>query len=130
MEALLQKLWAISLDKDATTLRQESNFLDEGGDSISAMKMSALARQHDVELTVKYVLQHPQLSEMALQANSTSSSSALQNPLSLFDSSRVNGILATAAAICDIPEDAIHDIYPCTPLQIELFVLTMKKPRA
>ena len=122
LETLLKELWASVLGQEATTFRLDTDFFRAGGDSIGAMKLSALARKHDMELTVKSILQHPELSEMALKMKSMSISMVMQAPYSLIHPSEVDSILETAAAMCNVPEAFIQDIYPCTPLQIELFV--------
>jgi aryl carrier-like protein len=129
-ETLLQKLWATALGQGAMPFNQDSNFLDVGGDSISAMKLSALARKHGTELTVGSVLMKPQLSAMALTIKPIRSSPSSQAPFSLLKTSDPDQVRARAAAICGVSLDLIEDIYPCTPLQIELFALTMKQPRA
>ena len=130
MEALLQTLWATALGQVGIVLCPDSNFFDVGGDSITAMKLSNLARKKDLSLTVKTITQHPKLSSMAVNVQHIPTSSDSPTPFSLMEPSQLDQMLAKAAIICGISVKSISDIYPCTPLQVELFALTMKQPQA
>lgn len=130
MEALLQRLWAAVLDLEVLVLCPDCDFFDIGADSIAAMKLSNLARKHDLSLTMKNILQNSKLSSMANSINSLLSSPNSPSSFSLMETSQLGQIIAKAAVICGTSIDSISDIYPCTPLQIALFALTMKNPRA
>jgi aryl carrier-like protein len=128
-EFVLQNLWTRTLGHDML-LHANSDFFDVGGDSITAMKLSNLARRHELNLTMKIIVQYPKLSSMATQINTIRSSSNGPDPFTLLGRSKINEILEEAVAVCGVSRDCIEDIYPCTPLQIELFALTMKQPQA
>lgn len=130
MEALLQRLWATALGHEAMVLCPDCDFFDVGADSIAAIKLSNLARKHDLSLTVKDIIRNPKLSSMAISIHSIRGSSNSPSPFSLLEPSRLDQTLAKAAVICGTSIESISDIYPCTPLQIELFALTMKQPQA
>ncbi|MCJ1350610.1 MAG: hypothetical protein MMC33_000591 [Icmadophila ericetorum] len=130
METLLQKLWAIALSQAAMVLNPDSDFFEAGGDSIVAMKLSNLVRKNDFSLTLEDIIQNPKLSSMANSIHPIRSSSESPNSFSLMEPSQLSQTLAKAAVICGILVESISDIYPCTPLQIELFALTMKQPQA
>lgn len=130
MESRLVGLWITALGDAPTMLNPESEFADVGGDSIAAMKLSNIARKHDLSLTVRNILENSKLSAMALAMTTISNSSATYNTFSLLDASQRDLIRSRVAVICNIPVDSIMDIYPATPLQTEVFVLTMKQPQA
>lgn len=130
MEALLQRLWATALGHEVMVLCPECDFFDVGADSIAAIKLSNLARKHNLSLTMKDIIRKPKLSSMASITHSIRSVSNSPTPFSLLEPSQVDQTLTKAAAICGTSMEFISDIYPCTPLQIELFALTMKQPQA
>ena len=130
MEALLQKLWATVIGQAAMVLCPDSDFFDVGGDSIAAMKLSNLARKYDLSLTVKDIIQFSKLSLMAINTHPIRRLSDSPKPFSMLEPSQLGQTLAKAADICHISVESISDMYPCTPLQIELFALTMKQPQA
>ncbi|KAK2874915.1 NRPS [Arthroderma sp. PD_2] len=94
------------------------------------MKLSNLARKHDLSLTVQDITQHRWICSMALCMRPIRTSWEPMTPFSLIKSYQLSSLLAQAASTCGISTDEIMDIYPCTPLQIELFALTMKQPQA
>ncbi|RJE21944.1 nonribosomal peptide synthase [Aspergillus sclerotialis] len=119
MEVTLQGLWAKVLCLgDCSSIGAESDFIRVGGDSIHAMKLVAAARSHGVSLTVKDVLSNPKLCEMASKAiTGEAKKSSKLAPFALLDAKYVADIKSKAALACEVTEDAIEDIYPCTPLQ-------------
>lgn len=129
-EDLLQELWITALSHVVAGLYRDSDFYDVGGDSIAAMKLSNLARKRDLSLTIKDIVQHPKLSSMATCLHPIQNSSESLKSFSLMEPFQLDQTLAKAAVICGISVESISDIYPCTPLQIELFALTMKQSQA
>lgn len=129
-EAILEELWAASLNQPNLVLHQDSDFFEIGGDSIAVMKLSNLARKSELTLTVRDIMQHSTLSSMAMKADYAHVSSDSPKPFSLVEPSQLEETLAKAAKICGISVESISDVYPCTPLQIELFALTLKQPQA
>ncbi|OQD72296.1 hypothetical protein PENPOL_c001G10609 [Penicillium polonicum] len=119
MECALQGLWAKVLHiADPSAIGAESDFIKVGGDSINAMKLVVAACSNGVSLTVEDVLRNPKLCDMASIASSgkVKKTSKLV-PFELLDAKDVPAIKEKAASACDISEDVIEDIYPCTPLQ-------------
>ncbi|EED19142.1 nonribosomal peptide synthase, putative [Talaromyces stipitatus ATCC 10500] len=130
MQDLLERLWSIALGQVDMVVSLDSDFFHIGGDSVAAMKLSNLARKHDLRLTVKDVIETPDLLSMAGRLQPIEVQSDWPRPFSLVEPSHTNQTLTKAATICDISADSISDIYPCTPLQVELFALTMKQSQA
>ncbi|RAO67756.1 uncharacterized protein BHQ10_003768 [Talaromyces amestolkiae] len=130
MESRLAGLWITALGDPPTMISPESEFADIGGDSIAAMKLSNIARKHDLSLTVRDILENSKLSAMALAMTAIDDSGASYQAFSLLDSSQESELKSRAAMICNVPVDSIMDMYPATPLQTEVFALTMKQPQA
>jgi amino acid adenylation domain-containing protein len=129
-ECFLRSLWVICVDCAAEDLHVDSDFFKIGGDSIAAMKLSSIARKHNVSLTVQSILAAPRLSDMAAAMINTSVKYHSPAPFCMIDSDKRYSVSAKAAAICGISVENIEDIYPCSPLQTELFALTMKQSQA
>lgn len=65
-ERQLQGLWASTLGiKDAATIGLNDNFLQFGGDSISAMRLVRAARDQGMSLTIANIFKQPLLKDMA-----------------------------------------------------------------
>ncbi|KAK0637963.1 Nonribosomal peptide synthetase easA, partial [Lasiodiplodia hormozganensis] len=65
MEQILQSLWARVLDVQVDAVHTDANFIELGGDSLSAMKLAAKARQAGLSLTVADIMRRPRFAEMA-----------------------------------------------------------------
>ncbi|KAL3707268.1 hypothetical protein TMatcc_005245 [Talaromyces marneffei ATCC 18224] len=130
MESRLAGLWITALGDSPAIIGPESEFADAGGDSIAAMKLSNLARKHELSLTVRDILGNSRLSAMALAMTAIDNTGSTYKAFSLLDASQRDVLRSRAARICNIPVGSIMDIYPATPLQTEVFALTMKQPQA
>jgi amino acid adenylation domain-containing protein len=130
LESRLAGLWMMALGDPPTMISPASEFVDAGGDSIAAMKLSNLARKHDLSLTVRDILEKSKLSAMALAMTTIDNSGATYQAFSLLDPSQKDELKSRAAMICNVHVDSVLDIYPATPLQTEVFALTMKQPQA
>lgn len=102
--------------EDELVLHQNCNYFDIGGDSITAMKLSAISSSHDVELTVKSIMQHPELRSMALVAAPISGSLECVEPFSLLPAAQWDETLSAAGTLCGVFQKSIEDVYPCTQL--------------
>ncbi|KAH8821998.1 hypothetical protein F5884DRAFT_828155 [Xylogone sp. PMI_703] len=124
-EKWLQQLWAKIIGIEAEMIYANDNFLRLGGDSITAMRLVASARNQGFQLTVADVFEAPQLEDMAKRIRQGSSQSVKEiRPFSLL-SPNITELEARshAARLCSVPEPQIVDIYPCTPLQEGLLAL-------
>lgn len=129
-ETLLGALWATCLGQQNILLSPDTDFVEVGGDSIAAMKLSNLSRKQDLGLTIADIITYSKLSAMALRISSLQTSSNSPAPFCMINSSNHEKILANAASICGVSVEDVEDIYPSTPLQIELVALTLKQPQA
>ena len=130
----LRKLWASLLATDETSISADDSFFRIGGDSITAMRLVAVAHEQGFSLSVTDIFRHPRLDEMAkvirIPDSGTSSDwdAAETQPFVLLgDPIPVEEIKTRASTICHIETTAIQDIFPCTPLQEGLLALTAKR---
>ncbi|KAF7563750.1 hypothetical protein G7046_g406 [Stylonectria norvegica] len=65
-ETQLQELWGTALKVETTSIGVKDDFFGSGGDSVSAMRLVASARQkYHLTLTVADIFRHPVLSDLA-----------------------------------------------------------------
>ncbi|KAK2882591.1 NRPS [Arthroderma sp. PD_2] len=67
-ERQMQQLVATALNLDPETVWMNSDFFSLGGDSITAMRLTTLARRQGLPLGVKEIFSHPVLSDLAAQS--------------------------------------------------------------
>ncbi|GIZ45626.1 hypothetical protein CKM354_000878400 [Cercospora kikuchii] len=65
MERRIQQLWSQILGIEATSIKSQSSFLRIGGESISAMRLVAAARQAGISFTVADIFRNPRLGQLA-----------------------------------------------------------------
>ena len=140
-ETRLRDLWvsALGVTGDHVDVGPSSHFFRLGGDSVTAMRLAALAADTEpvIRLTVADVFKHPVLRDMSSAADahaadvSSATSVDAPPPFSLMpaDWNAEDG-LSRIATRCDVAVDAIEDAYPCTPLQEGLLALTAREPSA
>lgn len=129
MEVALQGLWAELLRVDSASIGADDSFFSKGGDSIKAMRLTSLARSAGISLIVTDIFKNPVLCEMAKVASSEAQEVVADiQPFALISSEQ--NIIGDAAAVCNIPEYDIEDIYPCTPLQAGLMELATQQQGA
>ena len=127
-EATMQQLWSTVLGLPEADVGMDDNFVTLGGDSITAIKLVALARARGINLSVSSIFQHGTIAGLcgtAPKPSSTADSTAtaprtkLQHPQ-----------LADIALQCGVSEDEIEDIFSCTALQEGMMMLTEKNSTA
>ena len=133
MELQLQSLWESILKLEPGSVRADDNFFQLGGDSIGAMRLVTAARLKGFSISVADIFQKPKLSEFAegslsyFVANDIPQSDPA--PFSLVSlRDPLNNLLEEVASQCQVPTEAIQDLYPCSPLQAGLVALTAKSP--
>ncbi|PYH46508.1 nonribosomal peptide synthase [Aspergillus saccharolyticus JOP 1030-1] len=100
-----------------------------GGDSIAAMKLSAVARSAGLSLTVSKIFRHPTLEGMSKVAEvlSESDSQAIK-PFSLVDVTDISIFMDELSSKWGIERLDIEDAYPATALQEGLMAITQGEP--
>ncbi|RDW58708.1 hypothetical protein BP6252_13184 [Coleophoma cylindrospora] len=136
MERRLKEIWTKDLNLNSKSIKAGDSFFRLGGDSISAMRLVAIARDASIALTVADVFRNPKLSDMALVATDMRSAPEEESqldvgPFMLIDGDkRTDELRKALASECDVDYHSILDAYPCTPLQEGLVALTMRQPEA
>ena len=127
----LRELWASVLRVPADKIRADSSFLRLGGDSISAMRLTALARSRRICLTVPDILQKAKLSEMAKAMTDLLPAADPQDnhisAFSLLKNTTKDAATVSIMSQCSGIEAAqIQDAFPCTGVQKSLLSMTAK----
>lgn len=126
----LREMWAALLPVPIDKIRATSSFLRVGGDSISAMRLAALARTGGFSLSVANILRNPVLSKMAeTMADLRQQDGDLGNmaipAFSLLKTTK-DAALAVLTSQCRVEASQIQDAFPCTGVQKSLLSMTAK----
>lgn len=108
----------------------EINFFSLGGDSVLAVEVSSAARGEGLLLPVSEILRHPKLVDMSRVARAFVSEDDVKiGPFSLVDVD-ASELVAEFTRDWAVKASEIEDVYPCTPLQEGLMVITQSNPSA
>ena len=149
MEQKLQSLWATALALAPDAVGTNDSFFRLGGDSVAAMRLTAVARAQKMPLSVADIFRWPRLVNLAKaieekhgHENNQDNESARKDPapLSLWpelaqtdaqtDDAERAQLLADVAAQCGVTSDLIEDVYPGSPLQAGLMAITAQRSEA
>lgn len=129
-QAELRRLFEVVLSMPEGQIGVEDDFFGRGGNSLSAMKLVALAQRSGYSLTVGDIFTCPRIIDLAARTSivdGVCSGDVL--PFSLVPDLLVQeDIISTLQAQANIARDQIEDMYPCTPMQEGLMALTLKSP--
>ncbi|KAG8408242.1 Nonribosomal peptide synthetase [Metarhizium acridum] len=134
MERALQQIWAQVLNVDVATIGMDDSFLRLGGDSITAMQVSAAARASVAKISITDILQKKTIAKIASAAAHLTTCDELAD-----DSTRVQ--FSTRKEMVKFQQEHclrlgafrvedIEDIYPCTPMQERILQAQEQDPRA
>ncbi|KAL4799310.1 hypothetical protein BDV19DRAFT_385559 [Aspergillus venezuelensis] len=131
VEIKWRQLWSQVLSVAPETLGRDDDFFRIGSDSIGAMKLSSLARREGLEITVADIFKYPRLKDMAAAGRATHITTSTIDPFTLIpDGIPVDVLIEQASIICQVPVEAIVDIYPATPIQAGLLAITSQEAGA
>ncbi|CAG9971726.1 unnamed protein product [Clonostachys byssicola] len=126
-ERRLRDLWASVLDIDGQSISTHDSFFKIGGDSVAAMRLIAAARDQGLAFSVADVFRRPHLKDLAEVISQAPVEIESIVPFSLMGASiDTKNLCARAAAHCQIPDDQVLDVFPCTQLQQGLLAMTAK----
>ena len=130
LEVKLRDLWAHILHIEAENIGRQDQFLQIGGDSISAIQLVAMAQENDIGLSVASIFADSSLSHMASVATvSNTVVSYDSEPFSMLPQGSIEAIFDAVDASPTLPDmQMIEDSYPCTPLQGGLMSLSARQP--
>lgn len=132
-EFAMRDLWAQILNIDPETISRDNSFLHIGGDSISAIHLSSLARKKGIELSTATIFRDSRLSVMAevatpFEVESIGVDQEIK-PFSMFKAENLDSKMNELRTICRLKDgEIIDDVYPCTALQEGLLALGVKHP--
>lgn len=135
-EKTLANLWETVLNLQPGSIGMDAQFFRMGGDSIAAIRLVTTARSKNIMLTVADIFKNATLSEMSENASRSdapdlSDSKSDPQPFELLPTAiPVEQIIANIAQTCNVSQNDIEDIYPCTSLQEGLIALSDKQPGA
>lgn len=129
-EVHLRKLWSKVLNQDESKIGRDDEFFQIGGDSLSAMRLAATARDLGLSLTVTDIFLKRKLSQLALCLSDTfgKTPSALKPFELLGSSNHIQRFFKRSSPLWDIHN--LKNAYPCTPLQEGLISLSNKRQDA
>ncbi|KAJ4144337.1 hypothetical protein LMH87_003225 [Akanthomyces muscarius] len=129
MERVLTCLWAAVLKIDTTNIRPHDSFSAVGGDSSTAIGLSALAYTFGLSLPVSAIMKNQNLADMAGIVGWAEKSHKASQPFGLLPQENVESIKKTLHESCQLLDDRIiEDALPCSPLQEGLMDRTMQHP--
>lgn len=128
-EEVMRRMWASVLRVSETDIGVDDNFVSLGGDSITAIKLVAQAREKGMTLSVASVFQLATISALcaALAPGKELSTTTSAPPVNLSVSPSE---AADIALQCGISPEQIEEVYSCTALQEGMLMLTEKSPTA
>ncbi|RAL15825.1 nonribosomal peptide synthase SidD [Aspergillus homomorphus CBS 101889] len=126
LEQRLRQAWSVVLTQEAESIRAEDNFFALGGDSVKAMRLVSVCRDHGLDLTVANTFGHPTLAAMAEVVQICDTQARTELPPFSMISQDVESACREASAACGVDAAAVEDIYPCTPTQESLFTFSLK----
>lgn len=125
-ERQLQQIWAEAFRTEPSCIGLDDHFFRLGGDSVTAIRLVAVARRAGFSLTVHMLFDHPTIARLAIAVQSsisTTQEKEMPQPYSLLgDEASMPDLRREAASQCGISPDMIEDIYPL-PKQYEPYMV-------
>ncbi|KAG8525214.1 NRPS [Bacidia gigantensis] len=125
-ESALAKEWSSIFEIPPEIIRVTDDFFT-WGDSIGAIKLTALLRKQGMLISAVDIMRHPVLADMATKVTEAQVVSSGQlEPFALIDSS-LDDVFQELHDVHAIRKNEVEDVYPCTPLQEGLMALSVKQ---
>ncbi|PVH82351.1 hypothetical protein DL98DRAFT_386885, partial [Cadophora sp. DSE1049] len=115
MERRMAKLWKTLLDVDH--VGGDDNFFQLGGGSVLAMRLVSMARREGLSMTVSGIFNTPTLREIASTVRQKTDTVDIA-PFALLPGLDITELLHQAALQCQVKDNEIEDIYPCSFFQL------------
>ncbi|KAJ5107404.1 nonribosomal peptide synthase [Penicillium angulare] len=118
-ERILQSVWSKTLALPVSSIGATDDFLLLGGDSIIAMKVAPLVRDHGLNITVADIFDYPRLCDLARIAEQQPFSETEQNtPFSLSPISNTNQYISCLRSLSLLLDNSeVSDVFPVTEAQ-------------
>jgi len=134
MQKTLRNLWCSVLGVEHDQVGIDDDFFQLGGDSISAMKLSSLARSARLTLAVQEIYDNPVLARLASLLETASdrgdTTSREIKPFSLLGPRSVESLDALVLSVaekCSVDPCDVTDVYPCASTQLALVKRTLER---
>ncbi|PVH99335.1 acetyl-CoA synthetase-like protein [Periconia macrospinosa] len=124
-ERALQQMWSSVLRIPPTQISAGDMFIDVGGDSVAAIRLSTLALQKGWSLRVAHILQHGSLQAMAKAM--TPQEDKKQTKIAPFVLLHPSTDIRDLADLCGMKREEVEDAYPCTPLQAGIMAMSQSR---
>ncbi|KAF3480386.1 nonribosomal peptide synthetase 1 [Arthroderma uncinatum] len=130
MEQVIQEVWSNALDVPPQQVGLHHSFIQLGGNSILAQEVVAKCRKNGIGLTMTDIL----------TCDGVAGAASLTTPLGKQKSTNGLSLHTTRLAWRTLREkydlsrlgishlDDVEDIYPCTPMQVGMFIGQIRKP--
>nr|POF06862.1 nonribosomal peptide synthetase dtxs1 [Quercus suber] len=132
MEQEVREMWSQILKLPVETIGRDDSFLQLGGDSITVIRLVAMAREQGIELSVTSIFKDPRLSGVAASAHVGDVAAVEQLELwSLVPARQRSAIEQDVQAQCMLATmngQTVSDVYPTTAFQEGLMALAVKQP--
>ncbi|PYH86079.1 nonribosomal peptide synthase [Aspergillus uvarum CBS 121591] len=128
-EKTIVNIWVQVLKISYETIGLDDSFFQLGGDSIAAMKLSAVARSAGLSLTVSKIFRHPTLEGMSRVAEELQeSANEVIRPFALVHVADISIFMDELSSKWGLERSDIEDAYPATALQEGLMAITQGEP--
>ena len=120
MDVKLRNVWSQVLDIDHADINGDTNFFEEGGDSVAALRLVAAAEAVDLSVKIEDIFNHPTLGELTEKCQDSShisKSNDTASEVSILDQDTMD----TCATACQVDPDMIEDVFPASPIQKNMF---------
>ncbi|OJD40380.1 non-ribosomal peptide synthetase [Diplodia corticola] len=125
-EVDLRNLWSKVLRLPVDTIGVDDGFFQLGGDSIGAMRLATLAREHGMHITVQNIFRNIKLCDMARAAAPLVATEGTEPPKPFELVEDLDRVFACLEEQCGIGRSEVDDAYACSPLQEGLLALSSK----
>ncbi|KAJ1911183.1 hypothetical protein IWQ60_010259, partial [Tieghemiomyces parasiticus] len=133
-QLLIVDIMAQVLNMSASQIDIHDSFFQLGGDSISAIRLSSLCRDHGIHVSIAQIFQYGTPAALAgiIDFDSSPSTTMAYQPFELVASSGVaiEDLTAEVATSLGVGTETIEDILPVSSLQQGFLVSTLKDPSA
>ena len=134
MQRAVAKVWAEALNIPEEQISIDHTISVLGGDSVTIIRIISGFRKVNISLTVDEIYQDHTLEKLAQNFESRQRSKEHTEeplpPFSLMGFTDRHELVRNVAEACNVSEQSISDVYPCTSMQEALMIASTKAPGA
>ncbi|PWY90359.1 acetyl-CoA synthetase-like protein [Aspergillus sclerotioniger CBS 115572] len=127
-ERAMQQLWSELTGLPCSSIGVDDSFFHIGGDSVLAIQLVPMAREHGLFLTVLDVFHYPRLGDLVAHVKDAGRPGEDNWKMSSTTPGDIEHLKPDVARQCGVRPSDIEDIYPCTTLQEGLMALSAQRP--